>query len=253
MRRPALLPIALLVVVVAAGCLGLGGDPPVREDRAVAVLENASETARSVDSYAFDMRFGIQAETQERTRSVTVQGSGRVNATAETMAMTSEVQGETLKGYIDGRRAYEQCPPSGMHWGQENVTAANWSRATPLGRQLALLSTGDLYYNETETLDGREVIHLTGRPSLSALRQRSDVGAASLPDADRIEDLEVEAWIDAATHRLVRSRYTATAAGSEGSATATVELSFGDYGTPVTVTVPDEARDAFFDGGCPSG
>lgn len=244
------LSLALLLVLLTAGCLGGGSDPAVRENRAVETLESARDAAATVDSYAFDIR--LSATTSENSRNYAADGSGRVNVTARTMAMTTSASGRRLEGYIDGRTAYEQCPPQGLQWGQQNVTADNWTSATPLGRQFALLSTGDLYYNGTETDNGSELVHLFSRPSLSALQERTDLGTTSLPDADRVDSLRIHAWFDAETHRLVRSRFTVTASGNGQSATATLRTSFHDYGSPVSVSVPAEAADAFFDGGCPS-
>jgi hypothetical protein len=250
MSRPALLPVALLVVVLAAGCLGGGNDPAVREDEAVETLSAARDAAAAVESYR--LRLTLSASSPERAEAVELHSDGKVNVTTRKMAMTSHVRGETLHGYVDGRTAYEQCPPSGLHWGSENVTAENWTAATPLGRQVALLSTGDLFYNGTETLDGTEVVHLSGRPSLSALGERTDVGATSLPDPDRIDRLEIDAWFDADTHRLVRSRLLLAVSADGQTATADLTLRVRDYGAPVSITVPTEARGAFFEGGCPN-
>jgi len=245
------LPLALLLLLVTAGCLGSSDDPAVREDRAVETLESASDAAAAVESYEFDVDIRVSARTADGSERYTADGNGRVNVTARTMAMETRSRGRTLESYVDGRTAYQACPPNGMHWGSQNVTADNWSSAAPLGRQLALLSTGDLYYNGTETEDGREVVHLSGRPSLSALQDRPEVGTTSLPDADRIERLELHAWFDAETKRLIRSRFSATAAGNGQEASVTLRMRFHDYGVPVDVTVPDGARDAFSDGGCP--
>jgi hypothetical protein len=245
------LPLALLFLLVTAGCLGSSDDPAVREDRAIETLESASDAAAAVESDEFDVGIRVSARTADGSERYTVDGNGRVNVTARTMVMETRSRGRTLESYVDGRTAYQACPPNSMHWASQNVTADDWSSAAPLGRQLALLSTGDLYYNGTETEDGREVVHLSGRPSLSALQDRLEVGATSLPDADRIERLELHAWFDAETQRLIRSRFSATAADNGQEASVTLRIRFHDYGAPVDVTVPDEARDAFFDDGCP--
>lgn len=248
MVRPAL-HLTIAVCLVTAGCFGPGDAPAVREDRAVETLAAAREAARDVSSYRFTL--SMNASMPDRARSVAVQGHGRVNLSARAMAMTTEVRGRSFAGYIDGRTAYEQCPPHGTQWSRQNVTAENWTAATPLGRHLVLLSTGELSHNGTATRDGRAVVHLSGRPTVSALQGRSSLGTTSMPDAERIEHLEVHAWFDAETHRLVRSRFSVTAAGNGQVATATLNTTYHDFGSPVTVSVPTAARDAFFDEGCP--
>lgn len=243
------LPFVLLVLVLSAGCLG-SSEPAVREERAVDALAAAREAAATVETYRFDLT--VEATTRDSSRRYTADGSGRVNVTAHRMALTTNARGRSFESYVDGRTAYEQCPPNGAFWAERNVTAENWTSVTPLGRQLVFLSTGDLYYNGTETIDGDEVVHLSGRPSLSALRQRTDLGATSLPDASKVDSLSIHAWLDAETSRLQRSRFSVTASEDGESATATLRITFRDYGSPAVVSVPAEARDAFHDGGCPS-
>lgn len=249
MSRPALLPLALLVVVVIAGCVGLGGEPPVREKQAVDVLESARDRAQQVDTYRFEL--SLAGETSEDGRIVEANGQGRVNVTARTLAANTTANGERAAAYIDNDTAYEQCARPGSFWGERRVTADNWTAATPLGRHLVLLTSGDLYYNGTERVDGREVIHLSGRPSLEAIEETSGAGTTDLPSGADVDQLTLDAWVDAETHRLSRSRMVISISRDDRRATVTLTMDFHSYGEPVGVTVPADARDAFFDGGCP--
>lgn len=249
MSRPALLPVALLVVVLTAGCLGLGGEPPVREDRAVDVLESATDRTQQVETYRFDL--SLFGETSQDGRLVEASGQGRVNVTARTLAANTTANGHTAAAYIDNDTAYEQCARPGSFWGERRVTAENWTAGTPLGRHLVLLSSGDLYYNGTERVDGSELIHLSGRPSLEAIEETSGAGTTDLPSGAAVDRLTLDAWIDAETHRLRRSRMVISVSRDDRRATVRLRAEFHSYGEPVSVSVPADARDAFFDDGCP--
>lgn len=243
------LPIALLAIVVTAGCLGLGGDPPVREEHAVDALESARERAQQLDTYRFDL--SLSAELAGESRRVEVSARGRVNVTARKMAANTTANGRTAAAYIDNDTAYEQCTRPGTFWGERPVTAENWTEATPLGRHLVLLSTGDLYYNGTERIDGRSVVHLSGRPSLESLERTSGAGTTDLPSGAAVDRLTLDAWFDAETHRLRRARLEVVVSRDDRRATATLTTDFHSFGEPVSVSVPADARDAFFDDGCP--
>jgi hypothetical protein len=239
--------VGVVCLVLTAGCSTAGPDDPVRESQAVEALQDARERARTVATYRYDLSMSAAGGSER----VSVEVTGRVNATARTMAAETSAGGETLAAYVDGDTAYQQCPPMGAFWGEQNVTAGNWSEVGPLGRQLALLSTGDLYWNGTGTVDGREAVHISGHPSLDALRERSSVGSAPLPDGNNVERVTVDAWIDADTSALRRSRISMTVTGNGETVTVDGTADFRAYGEPVRVSVPAEARDAFHEGGCP--
>lgn len=243
------LPLALLAIVVTAGCLGLGGDPPVREDRAEDVLESARERAQQLDTYRFDL--SLSAELAEASRGVAASGHGRVNVTARKLAANSTANGRTATAFIDNDTAYEQCTGAGTFWGERPVTAENWTEATPLGRHLVLLSTGDLYYNGTERIDGTSVVHLSGRPSLEAIEETSGAGTTDLPSGAAVDRLTLDAWVEAETHRLRRARLEIAVSRDDRRATATLSTDFHSFGEPVSVDIPADARDAFYEDGCP--
>lgn len=254
MRRPTL-HVALAVCLVLAGCSVLGDDP-VREGAAVERLDAASERAATLESYRYDLSFTV--ESSASSRRVGGSGTGRINLTTRHATTNLTVDGTTRRSYVDNRTAYVQCPgvaggPS-VFWGQEDVpTERDWRETTPIGRQLAMLSTGDLYYNGTETIDGREVVHLTGAPSKSEL-DRYGAGAGSRPlfGSPNVDSLTVSLWLDERTNRPVRSEVTVVVSGDGETATATLTTRYRDYGERVEVTVPAEVREKAMRGGCPT-
>ncbi|QIO23813.1 hypothetical protein [Haloarcula sp. JP-L23] len=253
MRRPAL-HVALAACLVLAGCSVLGDDP-VREQAAVDRLDAARERAETIESYRYDL--AVTVSTTASAREIDGSGVGKVNVTTRRTATNLTVDGATSQTYVDNRTALVECRggggvPSGF-WGKEEFPAErNWTETTPLGRQLALLSSGDLYHNGTETVDGRETVHLSGSPSKEALdAYRDGAGNRPLFGSPNIDSVTVDLWLDATTNRPVRSEVQVVVSGDGETATATLTTRFRDYGERVRVTIPAEARDDAFGGGCP--
>ncbi|WP_254279072.1 hypothetical protein [Haloarcula marina] len=251
MRRPAL-HVALAVCLVLAGCSLLGSDP-VREAEAVDRLDSVRDRAQTVESYQYDLSFDVSTTASGDRVSGT--GTGTVNVTTRRAVTNVTVDGATTRTYLDNRTAYTQCRttmPTGF-WGEEEIPSErNWTEATPLGRQLALLSTGDLYHNGTETVDGHETVYLTGSPSKDALDAYSDGTSASpVFGGPNVDSVTVDFWVDAATNRPVQSEVRVVVSGDGETAMATVTTRYRDYGDRVRVTVPADARADAFSGGCP--
>ncbi|MBV0924686.1 hypothetical protein KTS45_10800 [Halomicroarcula limicola] len=249
MRRSAL-HVALALSLVLAGC-SVFGDEPVREERAVERLDAARERAETVESYRYEV--DIDASTTAGGERIDGSGSGRVNVTTRRQAANVTVDGSVTGSYVDNRTAFKQCQPGGPFWGEENVSAGgDWAELTPFGRQLSLLSTGDLYHNGTETVDGRRTVHLSGRPAPSALEESGD-GAGNRPvfGSPDVDSVTVDLWLNETTDLPVRSRVTVRASGGGETATATMTTRFRDYGDRVEVTIPPDVRADAMALGCP--
>ncbi|WP_135304439.1 LolA-like protein [Haloarcula amylovorans] len=248
MRRPAL-HVVLALSLVLAGC-SVFGDEPVREERAVERLDAARERADTVESYRYDVAIGVS--TTAGGERIDGSGSGRVNVTTRQQAANITIDGSVAGSYVDNRTAFKQCRPGGPFWGKEELSAErNWSEFTPLGRQLSVLSTGDLYDNGTETVDGRRTVHLSGHPSPSALEE-SDDGAGNRPlfGSSNVDHVTVDVWLNETTNLPVRSRITVRVSGDGETATATLTTQFRDYGDQVAVTVPHDVRADAMELGC---
>lgn len=241
--------LAVVIVLLLSGCSLLAEDEPVREDEAVAALDSARERAESVESYRFTL--SIHAETADGSEAMTGEGTGRVNVSAQRLASNLTVEDATQSAYVTDTTAYRKCSPSGF-WGQKNVTAENWTETTPIGTQFALLSTGDLYWNGTETVDGRDVVHITGHPSTKAIRERKDEpGTTPVFGGRNVDSVTVDVWLDEETYRLRQTRTTTTVSSDGQTATATMTVSYRAYGDAVSITVPADVREHAFRNGCP--
>jgi len=87
-----------------------------------------------------------------------------------------------------------------------------------------LLSTGDLYWNGTETVDGETVVHISGVPTGDGLEEgvANGQGVSSFDD-ENVDSVRFDAWLDNETYRPKRTKLTAaiTADGQSGTVTVT--------------------------------
>lgn len=228
------------------------GEEPVRQPAAVDRLDAAQERVDGLSSYRYNMT--MTASTTANDDRIDGYGVGSVNATTRRQVVNLSVDGERGRTYIDDRTAITYCSgvPGGL-WGQRELsTEPDWTTLTPLGRQLDLLSTGDIYHNGTETIDGREVVHLSGQPSRRALSQHEvGSGSVSMFGSPNVDSVTVDLWLDAETDRPVRSEIQVVSSSDDETATATLSTRYRDYGESVRVSIPDEVQDPFYSDGCP--
>lgn len=250
MVRPALHG-ALALCVVLAGCSALA-PAPTRQDRAVAAHQNATDAVGDVDTYRFESTLRVDASGNGRSESVTVDASGAVAVDARRMQTTAERDGETRTSYLDNRTRFVECPDPWDGWGRERVDGEDdWSRQTPLVRHLSLLGSGSLYWNGTTTLDGERVALVTGEPSKKALRRYRDDGRGPTLGGPSVENPEVSAWLDLETSRPRKVAVSFEVTNGDATADARLVSRFVDYGDPVDVSVPAEARADPYELGCP--
>lgn len=252
-RRVALLVVVALVVL--AGCSALGQDP-TREDRAVEALERSQDRLDEVDSYRFDGEMRVVAEGDGRTERIRVDVGGAVDAEAERMRTNATVDGETTESYLVGGTTYQQCPDPWGGWAVEEAEddADDWAELTPAAGQLSLLESGSLYWNGTETVDGREAALLVGHTPASALDEdQGGFGSALDVGGPNVEDVTVELWVDEETGLPIESRIALEVAGSGGSADASATMRYSGYDEPVSIEVPSEADENQYELGCPGG
>ena len=248
MRRP-LLHVAVAVLLVLAGCSVLADDP-VREPAAVDRLNATQDRVDDVSSYRYNMT--VNASSSGSSRRIDGHGVGAVNVTTKRKVINASLDGTRAVTYIDNRTAYTECQFPGTGWGRQSLSAeSGWTELTVLGRQLALLSTGDLYHNGTERIDGQEVVHLSGRPTDDALSGDDGSSSVSVFDSSKADEVTVHLWVDAETNRPVRTDLRVVSRANDETATATLAVRYRGYGDPVRISIPEEARDPFYDTGCP--
>lgn len=250
MARPALHAL-LAVCILTSGCSLLAADH-TREDRAVGTLENATETLEATETYRFESQMTVTAAGDGRTERVDVEVTGAVDAASRKMRQTVTRDGESRRAFVRNQTVYRECAPPWDGWGVEEPEEHDrWLNRTPAVRQLSLLESGSLYWNGTETVGGDRAFVVTGEPSADALSEYRTDQSQPLFGGPSISDIELRAWVDADTNRLLRTELRFTVSEGDRSATATMRTTFSDYGEPVSVELPAEARTNQHELGCP--
>jgi len=251
MDRPAL-HLAVAACIVLAGCSVLGPDH-TRQERAVSALADASDAVNATDTYRFDGDLRVVATADGETERVEVALNGTVDAAQRRIHSTSVRDGETYESYVIDRTAYQECggPVAMDRWGVENVTTDDWTMVTPAARQLALLESGSLFHNGTRTVDGEETVLLVGHPTTAALTRYQERRDRSLLGGPSVDDAAVRVWLDAESHRPLRSVVRFEVSQGGNSASASVEMRFDDYGSDLSVDVPVIPAEKRSDFGCP--
>lgn len=250
MARPVLHAL-LAVCVLTAGCSLLGSDH-TREARAVGALGNATDAISSTDSYRFESDMTVTATVDSRTERVDIDLAGAVDSTAREMRSNATSDGESRRTFVVNRTVYRDCAHPWDGWAAEELDDdAEWVTRTPAVRQLSLLESGSLYWNGTETVDDERAVVITGEPTADALTEYQDDQSQPLFGGPSVDDAELRAWLDATTGRLLRTKLRFTVSDGDNTATATMTTTFGDYGDPVSVDLPAEARTNQYELGCP--
>lgn len=241
----------LAVCVLTSSCSLLAADH-TREDRAVGTLENVTETLAATETYRFESHMSVTAAGDDRTERVDVEVTGAVDAASRKMHQTATRDGESRRAFVLNRTAYRECAPPWDGWAvDEPEENDRWLNRTPAVRQLSLLKSGSLYWNGTETADGDRAFLVTGEPSADALKEYRADKSQPLFGGPSVSDIELRAWVDADTDRLLRTELRFTVSEGDRSATAIMRTTFSDYGEPVSVELPAEARTNQHELGCP--
>ena len=241
----------LAVCVLTAGCSLLGTDH-TREERAVTALDNTTDTLTATETYRFESKMTVIAATDSRTERIDVGLTGAVDVADHKMRQKATRDGESRRAFVLNRTVYQECAPPWDGWAVEDPAEdVRWLNQTPAARQLSLLESGSLYWNGTEPVDGERAVVVTGEPTVDALTEYREDRSQPVFGGPSIEDPELRAWVDADTGRLLRTELRFTVSKGDNSATATMTTTFADYGDPVSVELPAEARTNQYELGCP--
>lgn len=253
MDRPAL-PLAVALLLLTAGCASTLADPPSRDDRAVALLEDAQAAIDDVETYRQAGSLRVVATSDGDTRRVEFEIDGAVNVTAQRARNTAIADDQQRSAFVIEDRIYQECSAMRGTWGVENHSAGGaWVETTPAARQLSLLESGALRIEGAGTVDGQQATVLEGRPSGDALERYGDRGSQPIIGGSRIQNPTVRVWVANETALPLKVSLDFAVSGGGGSADASMTMRYSDYGEPVSIELPDEARGDVWETGCPGG
>lgn len=249
MVRPALLLVA--VCVLTAGCSVLGPDH-TREEQAKARLAAANDALNTTETYRFETDMTAVATADGRTERIDVDGTGAVSHAKQVMWMNATHEGETRRAFVLNRTVYQECASPWNGWSVEELDEdEDLASQTPAVRQLALLESGSLYHNGTDTVDGEEAVLLVGEPTADAVKQYQERRSGSVLGGPSIENPEIRVWLEPKTDRLRRTTVRFEVSGDDGSATAELTSRFFRYDDSVTTPNPPSDDETVYELGCP--
>ena len=279
MRRA--LPVVLAVLVVLAGCSGLGGqseDPTTTGDETTTVSNATQRTAQetttpagqsaSAEAVKADTLAALDAvETYRVTANQTSRITGNVERTivANTTAAFDRADREaridqtqrgagtsaTTTSYIVDRTLYRHSPSFSREY-DSNWVAVNlsenyseaWEQYDTLTRQRELLNVSSVTLDGTATVAGQQVYVLRAGPTAEQFAQ---LGANLTRQGLNVSNVSATFYVDRETNRLAASTTrldaTQTSFGQTVSISQEIDLRFSDYDASVSITLPQEAEE----------
>ncbi|WP_254537218.1 DUF7537 family lipoprotein [Halomarina litorea] len=272
MRR--LLPALVALLVLTAGCSGLlpgGSDGPPTNGTATGTgtptdgSELRADTLAAMDAVE---TYRVEANVSTRysgTLDQTVSGTseGRFDRTARVayLNQTQSALGQSyvVETYYVNDTVYQRSESYVLQYDSEWIrlpaaenASEQWSRFDTLTRQRALLNASNVTLDGTRTVNGTEVYVLRAQVDRSRLDELGFTAGPIEQGGLNVTSLNATFYVSTETNRPVRSvtNLTGRTTVQAGDNRRTVriqqriDLDFGGYGTPVTVTLPEEAATA---------
>ena len=255
MRTRPLAALSLVVLLMSAGCAGLG--PGDAEPTAEELQDRALERMASVDSYRFNAT--TTAETVEATFRSEVDGAVNRTTRRAVFGATTRVDAgeatneQVLDMYVDDRTVYVSLAGQNR-WRSidagELPATATFGGADPswendrVERQRALLENASVEAVGDETVDGRQttVIETTPANGSTATALESTSTGGPLPAGAAIESVELTQWVTDEGY-VLRSETRAVVTVQGQTVNVTTRTEFDDLGEPVRPERPEGIDD----------
>lgn len=252
MRRRVVSSVVLALLVLSAGCLGIGGGPE-RSAAAEDTLADVTAAIQEIDTYRAETDLSATAVSDGETLSRSAAITGRVNVTQRRSKTTLRMDGDNRSVYRDNRTVYREC---GGPWGWANESVAvdkAWINETTLARHAELLGSGDLRLRTTEQLTAENAVALVGHPTQEQLQEYRAADTQPAIGGAGIENATIRLVVDNRTHRPRRASMSFETSQDGVSAFVSMQTTFGAYGDPVRISIPAAVTEdaTEWSGGCP--
>ncbi|MFC5970722.1 DUF6612 family protein [Halomarina salina] len=277
MRRA--LPVVLALLLVLAGCSGLGGqsaDPTTTGDETTAPnaterpTDTTTETTQlaSAEAVRADTLAALDAvETYRVTanqtsrvsgnvqRTVHVNSTGVFDRTAREARLDQSQQGAGVSvdsvSYLVDQTLYQRSPTLARQYDSNWVAidasenySRFWDQYDTLTRQRELLNVSSVSLDGTETVDGQEAYVLEAE---ATDEQFERLGVNVTRQGLDVSNVSATFYVDVETNRLVASTTNIDARQTLNGQTVAIEqrldLRFDDYDAPVSIDLPSEAEE----------
>lgn len=227
--------IAVAVLVVTAGCAGLGDGGVASAEE---VRQRAVSSMADVDTYRMRMNMTVRSGGEE----ITMTTNGTFDREAEKARVTTTFRGQQVETYIDGTTMYVDGM---MGWHRQDVSDRQpWNESTALERQRAIMENANITELGEDTLNGTPVYVVRVQPDPERLKQVVSRQGNQQVDGVSIENVTYTQYVHRDTGRLVRVDMEMTMTANGRSVDVTATMTFTDYDEPVNVTIPEEAKNS---------
>lgn len=260
MQRRRLVPViaALLLLVVASGCLGAGGDGTTTEPGSTDAVITSDMSAEAVQQAVLNASDRPSTYEMYMNMTMSVDGDqfmsmtmdGVVNSDAKKaradMSVSSAMADTTAEMYIANETVYMKIDD---RWRTRSVGQASgmggWNQTAQMERQRRMLSNASVSLAGSTTVDGTETTVLEVDPDTTSLT-RMIGNQQGLTGSDvEITDMTVEMYVANRTGRLRQSDVEMTMDVQGQTATTDVTIELSNFGLETDIQVPEEAtRDA---------
>jgi hypothetical protein len=283
LRKVWLVCMVLVLSVAFAACNGAPGEQeglPTGEE----VYANAVAAMADVQSYRFDVDLAMDMSGEMEGSSidydVSFSSEGAVDFVLEKIKMLMDMSmsmsgagvdeesyAMTLELYLIDGMAYVNTDMLGMDsgWTKETASMDEWDEVDFVVSQMGLLELAELDVTGVEKVNGVECYVVQITPELANLwqvaMQQADITGtgmfelpASVDFGEIIQDFSVKQWYAKDTYYMIKSAMdfsmyiTPELVGEEGEGEVSASVNLGmnayDYDEPVSIVLPEEAREA---------
>lgn len=230
--------IALVAVLLTtAGCAGVLGSSGDGGDYATQVQQRSAAAMENVSTFHMQMTMEMDAGGQQ----MSVAYEGEYNRTSRKASAEMRTMGREVTMYIENQTTYMQL---GDQWRARDIEGPSPWEDGRLARQRQILENSTVTFVENTTLDGEPVAVLRVEPSPEQIRtvvqqqQNQDLSGVS------IENITYTQYVSRDTYRLRKFTMNATMSANGNTVDVTMTARFDRFDEPVTVTIPEAARNA---------
>lgn len=238
-RHTLLVTALVALLVTTSGCTALTGGSNVDAER---VLNQTQEGMSDVETVSFDGWFAMDSEQTDQPTNVTFSGVADVTA-AEGRAQI-DVQGQSMEMYVVNETMYMNVQGTWLKQDLANATAEAEAQPTMTPAPGQFMNATEVSFEGNTTIDGTDVYELAVDVDEDAITEALEGSGQSMAGMMSIEDVSYTLFVTQDDYRLKRLAGTMDMTVQGTDANADMQITLSGFNEPVTVDLPDAARNA---------